>query len=75
MNKWPEIKDGYGIEAVPVSLVKEVTCSHCPPTRKNRKLFTTEPVVCDGTIAGYQRMVDRIRANCFCKDHGIWLYE
>jgi hypothetical protein len=75
MSSWAEIKNGYGIEAVPATLVESLACEHCPPGRKNSKLFTTAPVVCDGTVSGHQHMVDRIRTNCFCKYHGIWLFE
>jgi hypothetical protein len=68
---WKEIVIGYGLVPVPNELVgKEVGCCYPPCVGgdfKNRKLYTDKGI----DYSSYQRMVDRIRNNSYCKMHAM----
>jgi hypothetical protein len=73
---WNEIKNGYGLQAVPSEHRRELCCICCAPHDNGRgKLWTTEPITYDGTLKGLNRMLDRLRQNCYCRFHAEAMYK
>lgn len=74
-SKWIDVCDGYGIEEIPSSMSKGLYCNLCSPEFKNRKLYTSESLQSNGTVYGYESMINKVRKNCYCKSHILYLYQ
>jgi hypothetical protein len=73
---WPQIKDGYGFEAVPAGLRRELACCVCGASDTGRgTLYSMESLRHDGTVRGHGRLVSRLRGNCYCRPHAEWHFR
>jgi hypothetical protein len=73
---WRDVSEGYGLTQVPPELTMHgLSCIMCPPTTKNRVLWTAEPTTYDGTSKGLNRLIDSLRQKCYCKTHAHRMYD
>ena len=67
---WKEIRNGFGLEPVPSGIA--VQCRFCDQAHN---LFATQSTQSDGTSAGYEKMLDRLHNNVYCKVHAEWWFN
>lgn len=75
MKNWNDIKDGYGFKKIPSNLRKQFSCQICHDNSNRGDLYTKEKIHCDNTSKGYQKMIDKLIHNCWCKSHAIYYHK
>jgi hypothetical protein len=75
VSQWEEIKEGFGLEEVPAAIKREVQCCMCMRPPGNSKLYTDQSLRSNGTISGYNKMVDGLRDRCFCRYHAEQFFK
>ena len=68
---WEEIKDGYGLQEIPLIVAREACCAEClAPGTGSRKLYTDQrPPTTSRDLTQF------IRSRIWCKVHAQWLFE
>ncbi len=70
-KRWKELKNGYGLEEVPRGL--RMICCMCTRSWPG-KLYTNQPIGHWTTQREYQREIDQIRDNCYCRHHAEQMF-
>ena len=68
MTPWSEIQEGYGFKKIPREFTNELCCQICNGNFPTPHLYTTQSLEYN-SVASLQRMLDRVRQDCWCKFH------
>lgn len=71
---WKEIKEGYGFKKIPPEFARELCCNICHGNFPTIHLYTTQDMSYD-SVASLERMLDRVRKDCWCKMHAERYYQ
>lgn len=76
MTNWGEIKDGYGLQPLPVLIEKRTVCCMCARVTKC-KLYTDQRLPDSTNPEKYRQEVEALIAGqrIWCKDHAIYFFS
>lgn len=70
---WKKIVEGYGLQRIPPEFAKDLCCGYgCCATGNfpTLHLYTTQSLQYD-SVQSLDRMLDRVRQDCWCKMHAL----